>query len=58
MPVLRKMLDDPSGDVRVEVVSALGEIGDPTAREGLRAALKSKDARVRQRAAEVLGDRR
>jgi HEAT repeat protein/beta-lactamase regulating signal transducer with metallopeptidase domain len=58
VPVLKQMLSDPSSDVRVEVVSALGEIGDPTAREGLRTALKSKDARVRQRAAEVLGDRR
>jgi HEAT repeat protein/beta-lactamase regulating signal transducer with metallopeptidase domain len=57
VPVLSRMMEDPNGDVRIEAVSALGEIRDSAARTALRAALNSKDAKVRARAAEVLGER-
>jgi HEAT repeat protein len=51
------MLDDPNSDVRESAVEALGDIADASAYDALRSALTSKDAKVRQRAAEALGDR-
>ena len=52
------MLDDPNGDVRQSAVDALGNIADEAALDALRAALTSKDAKVRRAAAEALGERR
>lgn len=57
VPALRKLLDDSDSDVRQEAVDALAEIRSPAARAAIRLALKSDDAKVRRRAAEVLGDR-
>jgi len=58
IPALRRMLEDPNGDVRESAVDALGNIADGAALEALRAALTSKDAKVRRLAAEALGERR
>ena len=51
------MLDDPHGDVRESAIDALSNIADGAAYDALRAALTSKDAKVRRAAAEALGDR-
>ena len=58
IPTLRRMLEDPNGDVRESAIDALGNIADGAAYDALRAALTSKDAKVRRAAAEALGDRR
>jgi HEAT repeat protein len=52
------MLDDSNADVREGAVDALGNIADGAAYDALRAALTSKDAKVRRAAAEALGERR
>ena len=57
VPRLLAMIDDPSSDVRTTAVEALGAIGTAPARDALRAALNSKDARVRKAAIEALGNR-
>ena len=49
--------DDGSADVRYEAVDALANYAEDAARDALRAALRSTDAKVRQRAAEALGER-
>ena len=49
--------DDPSGDVKEAAVETLAEARNPAARDALRAALNSSDARVRRAAAEALGNR-
>ena len=49
------MLKDPSWEVRLEVVKALGRFGDATAVEGLCRALQDKDHDVRETAAQSLG---
>ena len=56
--VLRKMLlEDASSDVRQAAVEALSEARSPAARDALRLALSSPDAKVRRAAAEALGNR-
>lgn len=56
--VLRKMmLEDASSDVRQSAVEALSEARSPAARDALRVALSSPDAKVRRAAAEALGSR-
>jgi len=54
----KRLLDDGNSDVREHAIEALGNIADPAAFEALRAALTSKDAKVRRAAVEALGDRR
>ena len=56
--VLKKMmLEDTNSDVRESAVEALSEARSPAAREALRLALNSPDAKVRRAAAEALGNR-
>ena len=55
IPQLRRLIDDPRGDVREGATEALGHIADPAARQALQAALQSPDPRVRRAAAEALG---
>ncbi len=49
--------DDPSADVKEAAVETLGEARSPAARDAIKAALNSPDARVRRAAAEALGNR-
>ena len=58
IPTLKKLLDDPVGDVRENAVEALAAYRDPAARLALRGALTSEDPKVRRRAAEALGERK
>lgn len=58
IPELRRLaLEDGAADVRYEAVDALATYAEDAARDALRAALRSTDAKVRKRAAEALGDR-
>jgi aminopeptidase N len=51
------LLDDPDPILRIDVVRALGEMGDPKARPALRERLEvDLDARVRRRIREILRD--
>lgn len=55
---LRKLVtSDPNADVRTTAIEALAEARHPQAREAIKAALTSGDARVRRAAAEALGQR-
>ena len=56
--LLKVLSRDPDADVRESAVDALGNIADGAAYDALRAALTSKDAKVRRAAAEALGERR
>ena len=58
IPQLRRLIDDPRGDVREAATEALGHLADPTARQALQAALQSPDPKVRRAAAEALGQNR
>ena len=49
--------DDPSGDVKEAAVETLAEARNPAARDAIKGALNSPDARVRRAAAEALGNR-
>ncbi len=49
--------DDPSGDVKESAVETLAEARNPAARDAIKGALNSPDARVRRAAAEALGNR-
>jgi aminopeptidase N len=54
---IEELLDDPDPILRVEVVRALGDLGDPKARPALRERLDTDlDARVRRRIHEVVRD--
>jgi HEAT repeat protein len=55
IPSLRRLVDDPKSDVRETATQALGNIADPSARQALQAALQSRDPKVRQAAAQALG---
>jgi HEAT repeat protein len=57
VPQLRLMLEDPNGEVREAAVEALGEIRNEAAIQALIGALKAKDPKVRQGAADALGKR-
>jgi len=52
---LAGLLEDPSENLRMEAIAALGQMKDPSATAALIAALKSPDAGVRSRAAFGLG---
>jgi aminopeptidase N len=55
--VLEQLLDDPDTLVRLDVVRALGDLGDSKARTALRDRLEiESDARVRRRIREVIRD--
>jgi HEAT repeat protein len=58
IPQLRRLIDDPKGDVRETATESLGHIADPAARAALQAALQSPDPKVRRAAAEALGQDR
>jgi aminopeptidase N len=55
--MIELLLDDPDPILRIDVVRALGEMGDTKARPALRERLEvDLDARVRRRIREVLRD--
>ncbi|MBI3792120.1 MAG: HEAT repeat domain-containing protein [Gemmatimonadetes bacterium] len=55
---LRKLvMEEGNADVRTSAIEALAEARNPAAREAIKAALSSSDARVRRAAVEALGQR-
>jgi HEAT repeat protein len=57
VPALRAMLDDTNAEVREAAVEALASIRNEPAIQALIVALKAKDPKVRQAAADALGKR-